>query len=127
MLGKKGARSPHEVFYHYYAGGELQAIRDRRWKLHFPHGFRTMAGRKGGSGGSPAKYERGKIGLALFDLKNDRDETKDVAAEHPEIVKRLQLLGEVAREDLGDKLQKRKGAGRRRSGRLGPDDARLVW
>ncbi len=45
MFAEKGARSPHEAFYCYYAGGQLQAVRDRQWKLHLPHGYRT--GRSG--------------------------------------------------------------------------------
>ena len=35
--------SPHEAYYFYY-GRQLQAIRMGKWKLHFPHGYRTMAG-----------------------------------------------------------------------------------
>ena len=39
--------SPHEAYYFYY-GKHLQAIRMGKWKLHFPHGYRTMAGNPGG-------------------------------------------------------------------------------
>ena len=126
MFGQPNARSPHEAFYCYYAGGQLQAIRDRRWKLHFPHGYRTLQGRPGGTGGTPVNYSQEKIGLALFDLKNDVGESKDVAQENPRVVERLQRLAEEARADLGDKLTKRKGSGVRAAGRLGPDDRRLV-
>ena len=42
--------SPHEAYYFYY-GRQLQAIRMGKWKLHFPHGYRTMAGRPGGTDG----------------------------------------------------------------------------
>ncbi len=127
MFGKAGAESPHEVFYSYYAGGQLQAVRDRRWKLHLPHRYRSLDGRPGGSGGTPVRYTQLGIGTELFDLEHDVGETTDVAAEHPAIVKRLQALAEAAREDLGDKLQKRPGKGRRPPGRLGADDARLIW
>ena len=41
------ARSPHEAFFTYFRGGQLQAVRDRRWKLHFPHDYRTLEGRPG--------------------------------------------------------------------------------
>ncbi len=120
-------RSPREVFYSYYAGGQLQAVRDRQWKLHFPHRYRTMAGRPGGTGGSPEPYQQERIELSLFDLKNDVGETTDVSAEHPEIVARLQRAAELARRELGDALTQRQGSGVRPSGRLGDDDARLVW
>lgn len=126
MFGQPNARSPHEAFYCYYAGGQLQAIRDRRWKLHFPHGYRTLQGRPGGTGGIPVNYSQEKIGLALFDLKNDVGESKDVAQENPRVVERLQRLAEEARADLGDKLTERQGSGIRAAGRLGPGDRRLI-
>lgn len=127
LFGNKDARSPHDAFYCYYGGGQLQAVRDRRWKLHLKHRYRTMAGRPGGTGGSPKPYKQAEIGISLFDLKNDIGEKHNVMDAHPEVVERLMQHVERARQDLGDKLTKRKGNGRRPVGRLGPDDARLVW
>jgi arylsulfatase A-like enzyme len=127
LFGEEGAKSPHECFLHYYAGGQLQAVRDPRWKLHFPHKFRTMAGKPGGTDGSPAPYSQGEIGLELFDLQEDPGETTNVAAAHPEVVARLQRLADRARADLGDKLTKAKGSGIRPAGKLREGDARLVW
>lgn len=127
MFGAPGARTPHEVFYCYYQRGELQAVRDQRWKLHFPHRYRTLAGRPGGTGGLPAEYQMSQIGLALFDLAQDPGETSNVAAEYPEQVQRLQQLAERAREDLGDKLTRRVGKQVRPAGQLQPGDQRLRW
>ncbi|MCA9103593.1 MAG: sulfatase [Planctomycetales bacterium] len=127
MFGAAGAQSPHEAFWCYYAGGELQAVRDRRWKLHFPHQYRTLDGRPGGSGGTPTDYTQARIGLELFDLKNDIGESTDVAADHPDVVARLQAEAEKARRDLGDTLTGAEGSGIRPAGRLGPDDERLTW
>lgn len=127
MFGEERARSPHEVFYCYYAGGQLQAIRDRQWKLYFPHTYRTMQGRPGGTGGRPEPYGQAKTGLELYDLKNDVGETVNVASEHPEIVARLEKLADQARADLGDTLRKMKGPGIRGPGRLTASDERLVW
>ena len=127
MFGKPGVQSPHEAFYCYYSGGQLHAVRDRQWKLHFPHRYRTLAGRKGGSGGTPVGYSQAKIGLELFDLKNDVGEETNVADKNPEVVARLQKLAEVARGDLGDQLTKRRGIGVRMAGRLSGNDERLTW
>ena len=127
MFGNADARSPHEAFCCFYAGGQLQAIRDRQWKLHFPHSYRTLDGRPGGSGGRPVDYSQARIGLELFDLKNDIGESTNVAAENPEVVARLQAHADQARGDLGDRLTNTKGAGVRPHGRLGPDDERLMW
>ena len=102
-------------------------MRDRRFKLHFPHGYRTLAGRAGGIGGRPVPYAQAKTGRELFDLKNDVGETEDVADEHPDVVARLLRFAELAREELGDKLTDRPGTARRPPGRLGPDDQRLIW
>lgn len=44
-------------------------------------------------------------------------ETKNVADEHPEVVKKLQALADKAREDLGDSALKQEGKGVRPPGR----------
>ncbi len=40
--------------------------------------------------------------LALYGLAADFGETRNVAAEHPAVVERLQALAEAARRELGD-------------------------
>lgn len=127
LMFKDTARSPHEAFYCYYAGGELQAIRDRRWKLHFPHKYRTLGGRPGGTGGRPAPYETRTIELSLFDLKHDVGETTNVLDQYPEVAKRLMKAAEKARQELGDRLTGAVGREVRPPGRLRPQDERLVW
>ena len=54
MAGERGAKSPHEAYYFYYRRNELQAIRSGRWKLHFPHKYRSMEGRTPGADGRRA-------------------------------------------------------------------------
>lgn len=125
LLGEKGATTPHELYCCYYDGGQLQAVRDGRWKLHFPHGYASLDGKQGGRGGSPAAYTTRKIGLSLFDLREDPGEAADVAAAHPDVVARLQALADAARADLGDTLTGAKGRGVREPGRLQDGDARL--
>lgn len=108
LRGDEGAKTPYEIFYCYYQG-ELRAVRDGRWKLHLPHSYRTLAGKPGGHDGKPVPYSTSTIGLELFDLNNDVGEMTDVADKHPDVVARLQRYVEGARQDLGDKLTKRKG------------------
>jgi len=115
--GQPGAVSPTEAYYCYWMG-ELHGVRSGKWKLHVPHTYRTLHGRPGGKGGMPVPYDQDRIEMSLFDLESEVGETKDVAAEHPDIVKRLEALAEVARRDLGDKLTGRSGAGLREPGRL---------
>lgn len=115
MSGQKNAKTPHEHFY-YYWGQELQAIRAENWKLHFPHSYPRP--NPPGSGGLPGKYATNQIGLELFDLSRDIHETKNLAEQYPEVVKRLEGLAEKAREDLGDSRLKRTGANIRPPGSI---------
>lgn len=124
--GLPGARSPQEAYYFYW-GNELQAVRMGNWKLHFPHSYRTLAGRSGGTGGMPAPYEEAKIDLALYDLAADVGESRNVAARHPDVVRRIEALAEKMRAELGDSTTGRKGRATREPGRLEPGDRRFHW
>ncbi|MGJ8639187.1 MAG: sulfatase-like hydrolase/transferase [Opitutaceae bacterium] len=88
--------SPHE-YYYYYCYTYLFAIRDTRWKLvlprpNDPYGMWWWA-----------KNIDRVDGIQLYDLDNDKEETTNLAAEYPEVVKRLMDQIEVARSELGDK------------------------
>ncbi len=115
ISGDAKAKSPHEALYFYW-GDHLQAVRSGKWKMHLPHDYRTLAGRKGGSGGIPVKYSQTKTGLALYDMEKDIGELHDVAKENPAVVRRLQALADKARAELGDKGIK--GSGYRPPGQL---------
>lgn len=115
ISGQDGAKSPHEAYFMYY-GKQLQAVRSGKWKLHFPHAYRTMADNEPGKGGIPGKYEQAKIGLELFNLETDIGEATDVAHRHPQVVERLSALADKMRAELGDKGIK--GTGVREVGRL---------
>jgi arylsulfatase A len=117
ISGQNNATSPHEAYYFYW-GRHLQAIRSGRWKLHFPHAYRSLAGRKGGTAGKPVRYVQKRTPLALYDLKEDIGETTNVIEKHGEVVARLKKLAERARADLGDSATKQAGAGVRPPGRL---------
>ena len=116
-----GAKNPHSSYWFYFEVNQLQAVAssDGRWKLQFPHTYRTLAGKPGGTNGVPAEYSQRKVEKEeLYDLVHDISETTDVSAQHPEIVKQLEAEAEKARADLGDGLTKRPGPGRREPGRV---------
>jgi len=122
----------------FYAGSELQAIRIGRWKLHFPHRYLVVNGETR-TDGKPAGYGRlapqsitnsgisgiasrhgyvvRELPLSLFDLETDRGETTDVAAEHPDVVKRLTAIADRYRKALGDSLNDISGTENRLVGR----------
>ena len=110
--------NPRDAFFYYYGGG-LQAVRSGKWKLHFPHSYTAIEGGEPGRDGHPGHYVGRKTGLELYNLDDDIGETKNVAAEYPDIVTRLIALGDVARADLGDNLTGVKGSGVRPPGRAG--------
>ncbi len=121
ITGQRGAKNPQEGYGMWYAQNELQAVvsGDGQWKLVLPHRYRTLAGRPGGTGGIPAKYEQVTIAAPmLFDLRADPSETRDLAASHPAEMKTLLAFAEKCRADLGDSLTERKGNGAREPGRL---------
>ncbi|MDP7070386.1 MAG: sulfatase [Phycisphaerales bacterium] len=116
-----GAGVESEASLYYYRTNELQAVRMGRWKLHLPHGYRSLEGRPGGKGGVPAKYTYGiPQNLALYDLQADPGETTDVKALHPEVMDRFLAVVEAARADLGDALTGSEGSGVREPGRVSP-------
>ena len=138
LSGQPDARTPHESLL-FFSGDELQAIRSGDWKLHFAHDYLTVAGPPGRAG-KPANFvnmqpksieESGIRGIAsrhgyevrrleqsLFNLKDDPGESRDVAKQSPDVVRRLEALAEKARADLGDSLTNRRGAGIRVAGRV---------
>lgn len=126
LVGPENASSPQEAYYFYW-GEHLQAVRMGRWKLHFPHDYRTLAGQPGGAGGQPAPYKIAHIELALFDLETDPGEQVNLADKHPDIVAKIQALADKMRSELGDSVAKQKGVGRRPPGQLDHADLRWDW
>ena len=121
FLGRADAgREP--VYAFWYADNELQAVRAGDWKLFFPHTSRSMEGQTAGTDGRPGTYRPLAVGRCLYDLGGDRQERHDVAADHPDVVARLETIAEAARAELGDSLTKRTGAGVRPADRV-PADA----
>jgi arylsulfatase A-like enzyme len=85
----------HESFY-YYQRYALMAVRSGDWKL-------VLADK-------PADKQDTAI---LYDVQHDPGETKDLASEHPDLVKKLQGIADEARADLGDSRKGVNGKNRR--------------
>ncbi len=109
LFGEKGARSPHDALFFYYADGQLQAMRSGKWKLLFPHTTRSMLGQAPGKDGTPGKYRPLKVGLELYDLTADIGETKNLTEAEPKVIADLQAKADKIRVELGDSLQKIQG------------------
>jgi len=117
MEGHKNAK-PRNQFYYYY-GGDLIAVRENNWKLVFPHKFRSYEGVEPGNDGFPGPYGKGIITeLELYDLDNDIGETINLAVKYPKIVEELVIIGNLAREELGDRILNIKGKAVRKPGRI---------
>ncbi len=97
VCGKTGAQNPHD-YYAFTTGKAFEGIfsGDGRWKLHLPHAYRTLV--EAGRDGKPGKYRQAQIGLSLFDMQNDPNETTNVIDKYPEVAAKLQALAEKHRQ-----------------------------
>ena len=96
-------RANPDKTYFYYLRVHLQAVRQGGWKLHFPREKEPIGAAPFSRNTHIAPADRvGFDQLFLVDLQNDPGETTNVAAQNPEVVKRLLGLAESMRDDLGD-------------------------
>jgi hypothetical protein len=109
---------PRDRFLFYY-DGELRGVREGRWKRVYEHRTRSYEGVEPGMDGRPGPYAFPTVPEALYDLGSDIGETMDVAADHPDVVARLDAIAEEARSALGDGLTGRMGSEVREPGRRG--------
>ena len=86
---KESAREAH----YYFAGYDLQAVRQGRWKL-------ALMPQPEGMGKQAAKTPPG---LRLYDLDAEIGEQTDVAAQHPEVVAKLKALADKMAAEIGGK------------------------
>jgi arylsulfatase A len=95
LTGDPATPGPHQVFY-YYRGLELEAVREGDWKLMLPTAAALSAGKAKAKG-----REKADSTARLFNLKTDIGESTDVAAQHPDVVARLERLVARMKDDLG--------------------------
>ena len=105
----------HDAYFFYYKKNDLEAMRMGKWKLQFPHQYRieSVAPGKDGESGT---YGSGKTTLELYDLETDPGESKNVIADHPEVLAKMKALADKKRAELGDNLTKVKGTENRKPG-----------
>jgi len=108
LNGTPGANPRNELYYYY--GENLIAVRKGKYKLVFPHVYRSYKNVKPGENLHPGAYAQGRAGLELYNLETDLGETTDLALRFPDVVNDLKIVGEKARSILGDKLTKRAGS-----------------
>jgi len=101
MEGADGALSPHEALFFYY-GRKLNAVRSGKWKLHLPHGYRTLKDKPPGKDGMQVSYDYMWIDTALYNMETDKEETINVAELYPEIVDSLDAYAREIIRQLGD-------------------------
>ena len=119
VLTGDSTESPQEAYFFYYRVNELHGVRYGKWKMYFPHTYRTMDGQVPGADGLPGEYKMVALeDIALYDVVADKGETKNVAADHPEVVKKIRLLANDMRQKLGDSLLDLEGSENREVGRL---------
>ncbi len=107
LLGDNVA--PRNNFIYYYGNNKLEAVREGHWKLIFPHKHRSYIGHAPGKDGFPGETHTDSTSLELYNLRRDPGEWYNVADTYPDIVAQLQVLGEEAREDMGDAITGRDG------------------
>ena len=118
LMNGSSADPVQEAYYFYYNRNELHAMRSGKWKLNFPHSFRTMEGQTLGKNGIPGKYDySATVGLELFDLESDISESRDVSHLYPDVMERLTRLADAKRAELGDALMDIEGTANRDPGK----------
>ena len=119
VLTGETTESPQEAYFFYYRVNELHGVRYGKWKLYFPHRYRTMNGQEAGKDGLPGEYRMVDLDeIELYDVVNDVSEVNNIAAENPEVVAKIKLLADDMRSRLGDSLLKMEGSETRQAGAI---------
>ena len=105
VLTSKSQKDPHEALFFYYHKNSLHGVRYGDYKMYFPHRYRTLNGRKGRNDGIPIKYEYVNLEKnELYNLRLDPAESTNIIDKFPEIAKKIEILANKKREEIGDDL-----------------------
>ncbi len=96
-----GGKQEHAPFF-FIDNGHVEAVRDGQWKCVTAHKYRIVP--TPGKDGMPGVQLQngGEIGLSLFNLTEDPNETSNVADQHPEITERLKRMIDRMQEDVDE-------------------------
>lgn len=102
FAGQFDQADPDRVFRYYFLNS-LQAVRRGNWKLHLPRPARPawLGQFRNNNHIAPADWIA-FLEPFLVDLDGDPGESRNVAADHADVVKELLALAEEARADIGD-------------------------
>ena len=101
-----------ELFY-YYNCENLQAIQQGPWKLHLPRSKEQLPFWDKNKAFADLKKP------VLYNTIKDKSESKDVSADHPEVVAQIMELAKSARQEFGEFMHR--GTSQRPTGSLFPD------
>jgi len=127
LLGKATQTTREAQYYFSTNNLALEAVRSGPWKLTLvakasvkqPKQVKSKTKNAGANAGANANANaarNSKFVPLLYNLDDDIGESRDVAAAHPEIVKRLQALADAMDKDLGNREEA--GPGVRVAGRV---------
>tara|TARA_R110000796_G_scaffold88794_1_gene191614 strand:- start:1825 stop:3252 length:1428 start_codon:yes stop_codon:yes gene_type:complete len=118
LLTGESQESPQEAYFFYYRINELMGVRYGKWKMYFPHTYRTMDGQEPGKDGLPGEYRMIEMEeIELYDVTTDISETNNLAEEYPEVVDKIKVLANEMRHELGDSLLELEGTKNREAGK----------
>jgi arylsulfatase A-like enzyme len=97
LKDEKGAANPQKHYF-FTTGKYLEAVvtGNGRWKLHLSHTYKHLD--KAGKDGFDGKYSSQYQELALFDLKNDPEESKNLIKQYPELAAELKKAAAAHRQ-----------------------------
>lgn len=99
-----GKEQEHKPFYFVY-DGQVEALRDGKWKCVAPHTYRIVA--TPGKDGLPGVQigDGGKTELALFDMDADPQESRNLAAEHPQTAARMMQMIAAFQKEMDEAMK----------------------